>query len=70
MPVNPYGPRKATVTFDLKAPRKGACGVCGAQKTIYPARVHPEGRPWESVLICSDCLKRLQQEQTWPLPSA
>ncbi|GAC1458712.1 MAG: hypothetical protein PVSMB4_18180 [Ktedonobacterales bacterium] len=63
-----YGARKATAKPDLKAGRKGTCAVCGAQKTIYPVRVFPEDRPWESATLCSDCLMRLQQEQMWPLP--
>jgi hypothetical protein len=70
VPLDPYGPRKATGKPDLKSPRKGRCDVCGQQKTIYPTRVYPEDRPWENAVLCSDCLKRLQDVQMWPLPPA
>lgn len=70
LPLDPYGPRKATARPDLKAPRKGKCDVCSQQKTIYPTRIFPEDRPWENAVLCSDCLKRLQQAQVWPLPPA
>ncbi|HEV7126774.1 MAG TPA: hypothetical protein VGN32_04950 [Ktedonobacterales bacterium] len=69
MPLDPYGPRKATAKPDLKAARKGLCAGCSTQKTVYPTKVYPEGRPWESALLCSDCLKRLQQVVLWPLPA-
>jgi hypothetical protein len=70
VPLDPYGPRKATATPDLKAARKGQCAACTQQRTVYSTRIHPEGRPWEDALLCSDCLRRLQQTQMWPLPPA
>jgi hypothetical protein len=70
MPTDPYGARKATVKADLRAGRKGTCAACGQQKTVYPAQVYPEGRPWEAMVLCSDCVRRVQQEQRWPLEPA
>lgn len=70
MPLDPYGARKATCKPDLKAARKGQCAVCGAQRTIYPVRIFPEGRPWQDALLCADCASRLQRIQLWPLPPA
>jgi hypothetical protein len=70
MPSDPYGPRKATCRPDLKASRKGACDACSLQKTVYPVQIYPEGRPWERAQLCSDCIRRLQQMQLWPLPTA
>jgi hypothetical protein len=68
MPTDPYGPRKATVKPDLKSARKGQCAVCQGQRTVYPARVFPADRPWEELLMCSDCVARLQRVGQWPLP--
>lgn len=70
MPTDPYGARKATAKPDLKAARKATCAACGLAKTVYPTRVFPVDRPWEQTLLCSDCLKRLQEVQLWPLPPA
>lgn len=70
MPTDPYGARKATATPDLKAARKATCAGCGEQKTVYPTRVFPEGRPWVQTLLCSDCIQRLRSVQLWPLPPA
>jgi hypothetical protein len=70
MPLDPFAAHKATAKPDLKAPRKGVCAGCAGQKTVYPVRVFPEGQPWESALLCSDCIGRLQREQLWPLSRA
>jgi hypothetical protein len=68
--LDPYGPQKATIKLDLKGGRKARCAVCSQEKTVYPTRIFPEGRPWQDALLCSDCLRRLQQVQLWPLPPA
>lgn len=70
MPTDPFGPRKATAKPDLKAARKAVCAGCATHKTVYPTRVFPVDRPWEQTMLCSDCLKRLQDVQLWPLPPA
>jgi hypothetical protein len=70
LPLDPFAAHKATGKPELKAARRGTCAVCGAQKTVYPVRIFPEGLPWENALLCSDCIGRLQREQLWPLPPA
>jgi hypothetical protein len=68
MPIDPYGPRKATTKPDFKSARKGQCAACQNQKTVYPTRIYPEERPWEEALLCSDCIARIQRVGLWPLP--
>jgi hypothetical protein len=69
MPLDPYGPQKATIKAELKQGHKGQCAVCGLNKTLYAAKVYPEGRPWQGMELCSDCIARVQREQLWPLPA-
>ncbi len=69
MPTDPYGPQKATIRAELKQGHKGRCAVCEQNKTLYAAKVYPEGRPWQALEVCSDCIARIQREQLWPLPA-
>jgi hypothetical protein len=68
VPLDPYGPQKATIKAELKSGHKGKCAVCEQQKTLYAAKVYPEGRPWQALELCSDCIARVQRVQLWPLP--